>query len=102
MLDHTRAVYAKTKRDIDLALALFQFGTQILYITYLICVLLCGSNIWYLHLALLIISSAFLLFDLVTTSNIRSLKREIKGLFGKDSQIPSSDDMSRLVCGLAW
>ena len=74
MLDYTRAIFHKTKKDLDTALTFFQFGTQILYITYLICILFTKSSIWYLYLSLLIISVAFLAFDIATRYGIKSLK----------------------------
>lgn len=74
MLDYTRAILHKTKKDLDVALTFFQFSTQILYIIYLICILFTKSPIWYLHLTLLVISVAFLVFDIVTRNGIKSLK----------------------------
>lgn len=74
MLDYTKAIFSKTKKDLDTALTVFQFGTQILYIVYLICILFTSSPIWYLYLSLLIVSVAFFVFDLVTRSGIRSLR----------------------------
>lgn len=74
MLDYTRAIFNKTKKDLDAVLTVFQFGTQILYIIYLICILFTRSPIWYLYLTLLVISVAFLVFDTVTRSGIKSLK----------------------------
>lgn len=74
MLDYTRAILRKTKKDLDVALTFFQFSTQILYIIYLICILFTRSPIWYLHLTLLVISVAFLVFDIVTRNGIKSLK----------------------------
>ena len=74
MLDYTRAIFHKTKKDLDTALTFFQFGTQILYITYLICILFTKSSIWYLYLSLLIVSVAFLAFDIATRYGIKSLK----------------------------
>lgn len=82
MLDYTKAIVAKTKKDLDTSVTVFKFSTQILYIAYLIYLLFTFSNIWYLHLALLIISIAFLIFDLITTNHIHALS-ELKGsLFG--------------------
>lgn len=74
MLDYTKAIFSKTKKDLDTALTVFQFGTQIIYIVYLICILFTKSPIWYLYLALLVISVAFFVFDTVTRSGIKSLK----------------------------
>ena len=74
MLDYTKAIFSKTKKDLDTALTVFQFGTQILYIVYLVCILFTSSPIWYLYLSLLIVSVAFFVFDLVTRSGIRSLR----------------------------
>ena len=82
MLDYTRAILNKTKKDVDTALTVFRFGTQILYILYLIYMLFSISDIWYLYLPLLIISAAFLVFDLVTTRDIRLLKEMRISLFG--------------------
>lgn len=74
MLDYTKAIFSKTKKDLDTALTFFQFSTQIIYIVYLICILFTKSPIWYLYLALLVISVAFFVFDTVTRSGIKSLK----------------------------
>ena len=82
MLDYTKAIMTKTKNDIDTAVTLFRFGTQILYVAYLIYLLLSLSNIWYLYLALLVISVAFLIFDLVTTNQIHIQKEARASIFG--------------------
>ena len=82
MFNYTKAFLKKTKNDLDTALTVFQFGTQILYIAYLIYLLSTLSNIWYLHLTLLVISTAFLVFDLITTNNIRSIRTSRFSIFG--------------------
>ena len=64
MLDYTRSVIDKTKKDFDTAVSTFQFGTQIAYIFYLIYVLFTRSSIWYLYLALLLVSAVFFIFDI--------------------------------------
>lgn len=84
MLDYTKAIFSKTKKDLDTALTLFQIGTQILYIVYLTCILFTQSNIWYLYLSLLIVSVAFFIFDLVTRSGIKSLKELGIPFFGSN------------------
>ena len=83
MFDYTKTIFNKTMKDFDLALTLYRFGTQIIYIAYLIYILFVPNNIWYLHLALLIISTAFFVFDIVTTKEIKALKREKISFFGK-------------------
>jgi hypothetical protein len=84
MFDYTKAIYRKTKKDLDLALSIFQFGTQVLYIAYLIYLVFSANNsIWYLHLCLLIICIPFLIFDLITTKNIKEIKNEKISIFGK-------------------
>ena len=83
MLDYTRAIFDKTRKELNTALALFQFGTQAIYIAYLFYLVIAKNTIWYLHLALLLISIAFLVFDIVTTKNIRSIKNEKFSIFGK-------------------
>lgn len=83
MLDYTRAIFEKTRKDLNTALTLFQFGTQILYIAYLIYLVVKPNSIWYLHLILLIISAAFLVFDIVTAKNIRAIKSEKISFFKK-------------------
>ena len=75
MLDYTKAIFNKTKKDLDIALTLFQLSTQIVYIIYLICILFTSSPIWYLYLALLVISIAFLVFDIVTRNGIKALRK---------------------------
>ena len=74
MLDYTKAIFSKTKKDFDTALTFFQLGTQILYIAYLVCILFTQSPIWYLYLSLLIVSIAFFVFDVITRKGIKSLK----------------------------
>lgn len=74
MLDYTKAIFSKTKKDLDTSLTFFQLGTQILYITYLVCMLFTQSPIWYLYLSLLIVSIAFFVFDVITRKGIKSLK----------------------------
>ncbi len=74
MLNNTRGVIEKTKKDIDRAVTLFQFGTQIIFILYQGIILFTDSKIWYLHLALFIISLAFLVFDIVITRDIKRVK----------------------------
>ena len=84
MLDYTKAIFSKTKRDLDTALTFFQLGTQILYIVYLVCILFTQSKIWYLYLSLLIVSSAFFIFDIITRSGIKSLKELGIPIFGSN------------------
>ena len=74
MLDYTKAIFSKTKKDFDTALTFFQLGTQILYIAYLVCMLFTQSPIWYLYLSLLVVSIAFFIFDITTRKGIKSLK----------------------------
>lgn len=86
MLDYTRAIMNKTRNDVDTAITVFRFGTQIIYIAYLIYLLITMSSIWYLHLALFVISVAFLIFDLVTTNVISELRDAKKTLFSGKSR----------------
>lgn len=86
MLDYTRAIFSKTKKDLDIALVSFRLGTQILYIAYLIYMLFTQSPIWYLYLTLLIISAAFLAFDIVTANGIKSLKELGIPFFGSNER----------------
>ena len=82
MLDYTRAIFTKTKKDFDFTVTLFQFVTQIVYILYLVfCVFSKNNSIWYLHLTLLLISAAFLVFDAITFNGIKIAQNE---------QIPTS------------
>lgn len=83
MLDYTLAVFNKTKRELETALTAYQFGTQIIYIAYLLYLMIVPNNIWYLHLSLLIVSGAFLAFDIVTTKEIKSIRSEKISLLGK-------------------
>ena len=76
----------KTRNDVDTAITVFRFGTQIIYIAYLIYLLITMSSIWYLHLALFVISVAFLIFDLVTTNVISELRDAKKTLFSGKSR----------------
>lgn len=76
MFDYTKAIFKKTEKDLETALRIFQLGTQILYIAYLIYLVLRQSSIWYLHLTLLIISVAFLAFDIITHKNLSQVKKE--------------------------
>ena len=81
MLDYTKAILNKTRNDLDTAITLFRFGIQIIYIAYLMYLLITMSNIWYLHLTLLIISVAFLIFDLITVNVISEIKDTKASLF---------------------
>ena len=83
MFDYTRAIYEKTKKDLESALTVFQFGTQILYISYLTYLILTPNSIWYLHASLLAISVAFLVFDLITTNGIKAIREQRIHIFGK-------------------
>ncbi len=83
MLDYTRAIFDKTKKDLEISLTVFQFGTQIIYIAYLIYLLFIPNKIWYLHLSLLLISAAFLVFDIITANGIRAIRGEKISIFGK-------------------
>ena len=74
MLDYTRSILDKTKKDFEITLTLFQFGTQIAYILYLIYVLFTHSSIWYLYLALLVVSVIFFIFDVSSKRDVISLK----------------------------
>lgn len=83
MLDYTRAIISKTAKDVETAFTVFHFGTQILYIAYLAYLIFTPNKIWYLHLALLLISAAFLAYDIIATKNITALKREKLSIFKK-------------------
>ncbi len=84
MLDYTKAIFSKTKKDLDNALTFFQLGTQIMYIAYLVCILFTQSPIWYLYLSLLIVSCAFFVFDVITRSGIRSIRELGIPFFGNN------------------
>lgn len=83
MLDYSKAILDKTQKELETALRIFQFGTQIIYIIYLFYLLFTPNEIWYLHLSLLIISAAFFVFDIFSTKEIRSIKEETVSKFGK-------------------
>ena len=83
MFDYTKAIFRKTKNDLETALRAFQLGTQILYIAYLIFALLVPNNIWYLHLILLVVSAIFLAFDIFTHRNLTRVKKERGSFFNK-------------------
>lgn len=83
MLDYTRAIINKTVKDVETAFTVFHFGTQILYIAYLAYLIFTKNKIWYLHLALLLISAAFLAYDIIATKNITELKKEKISIFKK-------------------
>ena len=76
MLDYTRAIFTKTQKDLDTALTSYNFVTQVIYIAYLVYLMFTPNPIWYLHLALLVISSAFFVFDIVTKNGLNAIKRE--------------------------
>lgn len=93
MFDYTRSILSKTKRDIDILVTAFTFSTQVLYIAYLLYMLISGSNIWHLHLSLLIISCAFLVFDVCTAKAVSVIS---KGrLFPKNEHRRSLSDIKK-------
>ena len=81
MFNNTKCIIERTKRDIENLVTLFQFGTQIIFILYQTVMLFTASNIWYLHLSLLIISLAFLIFDIIITKDIKRVKRTRLSIF---------------------
>lgn len=83
MLDYTRALISKTEKDIERAIDIFHFGVQIVYIAYLVYAICTLSNIWYLQLALLVVSIPFLVYDIIATKNLSSLKKEKVSFFKK-------------------
>ena len=84
MFDYTKAIFNKTRKELETAFTVFQFGTQIIYIAYLIFLLFSKqNNIWYLHLSLLLICIPYLVFDLITTKNIKELKKAKVSLLRK-------------------
>ena len=85
MLDYTRAIFNKTQKDLEKSLTFFQFGTQVIYIAYLIYLLFVPNSIWYLHLTLLIISIAYFVFDIITSNAINAIKSEKISLFKKSA-----------------
>ena len=105
MLDYSRALFSKTKKEVELAYSLYNFGTQIIYIAYLIFMLCVPNPIWYLHLALLIISASFLVFDVVTTNEIKSIQNEKFSLFGildRRRRLKEAKDLKRGVAKLKF
>ena len=83
MLDYSKAILDKTQKELEVALRVFQITTQVIYIIYLFYLLFTPNEIWYLHLALLIISAAFFVFDIFSTKEIRAIKKETVSKFGK-------------------
>lgn len=76
MLDYTRTLFNKTVKDVTAAFTVFHFGTQIIYVSYLTYLLFTPNKIWYLHLPLLAISLAFLVYDVISSRSILQIKRE--------------------------
>lgn len=83
MFDYTRTLFNKTIKDVTTAFSIFHFGTQGIYIAYLTYLIFTPNNIWYLHLSLLAISVAFLVYDIVSSQTILALKKEKPNRFGK-------------------
>ena len=83
MTSYTKTLWEKTQADFEKALSIFQFGTQIIYILYLISSLFTANKIWVLQLSLLILSISFFVFDIIATRTINNLKNEKISIFGK-------------------
>lgn len=76
MLKHTRKLLNQTINDFNILRAFFSYTTQIIYIIYLTYLLITPNEIWYIHLALLLISIPFLVYDIISNDNINRLKKE--------------------------
>ena len=95
MLDYTRSIIDKTKKDFDTAVTIFQFGTQISYILYLIYTLFTSSNIWYIYLALLVVSVIFFVFDVSAKRELISLKEMTVHFWRKSKHKANLDQAKR-------
>ena len=72
-------IVKRTYSDIKTILKCFRFfgiAWQIIFISYQFFMLLSGSDIWYAHLALLVVSFAYLVYDLVMSNNIDTVKND--------------------------
>ena len=80
MLDYSRALYKKILADISFlikAYGVFDICMQLLFIAYQTYILLIGSKIWYIHLALLILSSFFFIFSCFITNAIKTITSDV-------------------------
>ena len=76
MLKHTRKLINQTIDDFRSLCAFFSYTTQIIYIIYLAYLLITPTAIWYIHLALLLISLPFFIYDIISTNNINRIREE--------------------------
>lgn len=70
MFDYTKSILLKTYNDLNLIMRLarsFNLLAQILFIAYQAYMTFSGSPIWYVHLALLIVTAAYFVFDMIMT-----------------------------------
>ena len=76
MLNFIRKMFSNAVQDIIVAFTLFHFALQIFYIAYLVYMICTPTPIWYLHVAMLVLSLVFLLYDYLSSKGIVAIKRE--------------------------
>ena len=76
MLNFIRKMFGNAVQDVILAFTLFHFALQIFYIVYLVYMICTLTSIWYLHVAMLVLSLVFLLYDYLSSREIVAIKRE--------------------------
>lgn len=74
MFKHTVAIFTKTIDDFLTVKTFLNFAVQVIYMLYLAYLLINPTDIWYLHAALLTVSFAFLIFDIIITVKINEIK----------------------------
>lgn len=73
MFDYTKSILIKTYNDLNLTIRFaraFNLVAQLLFIAYQAYMTFSGSPIWYVHLALLIVTASYFVFDMIMTHAI--------------------------------
>jgi hypothetical protein len=102
MLNHTKAAYEKISEDFKRFMFYFNLLSPIVYISYLAVNLVTKPDFFYLNLALLIITSAYLIFFVCATWSHakKELKRRVKNFYVHSKRILKLFILAILVYGI--
>ena len=102
MLDYTKNAILKIVNDFKKFIFLCNVTTQIAYIAYLVYTLIAQTGLWFINLALLIISVSYLLFFLYATKKeaCKQLKKRMNLLFKRCKQLVKFFTLGVMLYGI--
>ncbi len=102
MLDYTSALLEKTWNDIKRFFYAWNFGTQLLYILYLLYALIFKTGFWFINAPMLFVCTAYFIFFLYCTRNKtkKILEQRVKTLYKRCKLLINAFSLAIAIYGI--